>query len=533
MMDYTYELRQRDYLLEITRAMTSRLDLPSLLQLILDSAAEMLGAQAALIAVRQKDSTFRVQASYGVSTGAIPLFAPLLRDIPIVGHRAQVAGWQIPDLQARLRRVSREAGIPLRHIVALPMVLEDQLTGVIYIFRMTSVAFSAGDIGVLQTFADQAAIAVHNASLYQEVLADKQRLDALIQNSADGIMILGSDCRVEVFNKALAHMTGVSAGEAIGQPCARVLQLKGAQGEDLCGRHCAMVDAYGGLDGAAEPAGGHPFYLEGDFERPDGSRVSVGLTHSLLFDADGRLQNMIVDVHDITRFREAEELQSTFISIISHELKTPVALIKGYADTLMREDAEWDRSTVREGLAIIEEESDRLEALIDNLLDASRIQAGALKLEPSDLALPRLVERVVEKFRTQTHVHQFEVNFPMDFPLVYADEERVSQVLYNLLANAIKYSPKGGTIRVGGWAGKEDAVVYVADQGIGIPEDQQEHVFERFYRVDSGLRRRTQGAGLGLYLSRSIVEASGGRIWMESKEGHGTTMYFSMPRLAD
>jgi len=138
----------------------------------------------------------------------------------------------------------------------------------------------------------------------------------------------------------------------------------------------------------------------------------------------------------------------------------------------------------------------------------------------------------VNRLRTQTSVHRFELAFPPDFPPVFADEERISQVLYNLLNNAVKYSPRGGTIRVGGQALDREVLVYVSDEGIGIPKEEQDHLFQRFYRVDSGLRRQTPGVGLGLYLSRAIIEAHGGRIWVESEAGKGATFYFTLPRIA-
>ena len=135
---------------------------------------------------------------------------------------------------------------------------------------------------------------------------------------------------------------------------------------------------------------GQPLMAEGTLARPGGSRVAVSITYSPLYDEEGRLAQVIANVVDITRFREAEEMKSTFVSVISHELKTPVALIKGYANTLARDDATWDAATLREGLQVIGEESDRLNALINNLLDASRIQAGAFKLEQGDVLLPKL-----------------------------------------------------------------------------------------------------------------------------------------------
>ena len=333
-------------------------------------------------------------------------------------------------------------------------------------------------------------------------------------------MILDAERRIQVINRALCAMTGWPAEDAIGRPCYQVFSLQNAQGFDLCQAGGPPVDL---------PQEGS-LYVEGDLERPGGTRITVGVTYTPLYDDKGRLVNIIANVHDISRYREAEEMKSTFISAISHELKTPVSLIKGYAGTLRRDDANWDKETVRESLAVIEEESDRLNMLINNLLDASRIQAGVLKLELGDLNLPKLATKVVEGFRVQSPKHQFQLDFPDDFPMVLADEERIREVLSNLLSNAVKYSPDGGTVRVGGWAGDANVTVYVADQGIGIPPAEQDRLFQRFYRVNSGLRRKTQGAGLGLFLCKAIVEAHGGRIWVRSEEGKGTTFFFTLPR---
>jgi signal transduction histidine kinase len=246
----------------------------------------------------------------------------------------------------------------------------------------------------------------------------------------------------------------------------------------------------------------------------------------------------VVNVHDITRFREEEEIKSTFTSIISHELKTPVALIKGYAQTLARPDATWDAETARQSLQVIEEEADRLEALINNLLDASRIQASGLRLDYGDVNLVRLAQRVADGYQLQTANHHLELDFPTDLPLVWGDEERLRQVMTNLVSNAIKYSPKGGIVRIGGWVEDDESarpsvkrrvVIYVADQGIGIPVQELPLVFDRFYRVDSTLRRGTAGSGLGLYLTKTIVEAHGGQIWARSEPNKGTTFFFALP----
>jgi signal transduction histidine kinase len=249
-----------------------------------------------------------------------------------------------------------------------------------------------------------------------------------------------------------------------------------------------------------------------------------------LYDSEGKLARIILNVADITRFRQAEELKSTFVSVVSHELKTPVALIKGYAETLRREDADWDRETMQDSLTVITEEADHLTHLIDSLLEASRIQAGGLKLEPTDVHLPRLAEKVAEGFRTQTDLHTFELDFPTDLAPVWGDPERLREVLSNLVSNAVKYSPNGGKVWIGGRIDQTGATVYVADEGIGIPAEEQNHIFDRFHRVESGLHRSTEGTGLGLYLVKAIVEAHGGRVWVESAPGRGSIFIFTLPR---
>jgi signal transduction histidine kinase len=263
--------------------------------------------------------------------------------------------------------------------------------------------------------------------------------------------------------------------------------------------------------------------------RRGGPPLTVGVTATPLYDEEGNLARVILNVVDITRFRQAEELKSTFVSVVSHELKTPVALIKGYAETLRREDADWDRQTMQESLAVIAEESDHLTHLIDSLLEASRIQAGGLKLEPTDVHLPRLAEKVVDGFRTQTKIHTFDLDFPPEFPPVWGDPERLREVLSNLVSNAVKYSPEGGAVWVGGRVDGAGVTVYVADQGIGIPAEEQDRIFDRFHRVETGLRRSTEGTGLGLYLVKAIIEAHGGQVWVESAPGRGSIFMFTLP----
>jgi signal transduction histidine kinase len=270
-------------------------------------------------------------------------------------------------------------------------------------------------------------------------------------------------------------------------------------------------------------------YVEGDLERPNLTPLPVGITYAPLLSTEGVLINVIATVRDITRFREAEELKSTFISVISHELKTPVALIKGYVGTLRREDAIWEREVVQDSLAVIEDEADRLTELIENLLDATRLQTGTLSLNRSDVSMERTAERVADRFRTQVTRHSIVVRFPPEFPVILGDENRLEQVFYNLLSNALKYSPKGGEISITGQVMPGQLVVCVSDEGPGIAPEDIPHIFDRFYR-SSDASRKTKGAGLGLFLARAVIEAHGGRIWADPKSGQGARICFSLPR---
>jgi len=512
-----FRVRQRDYLLEITRAITQELDLDAVLARILRHAADLLAGQAGLVALRGADGGWNVAAFHGIPQTLIRYLDPLLAEVP---DYEEAARFEIPEVNRLLQNLAQEATLGLLTGVGLPLIVQNRVLGVIFIFRNYQGVFSREDRQLLQSFADQAAIAVHNAQLYDQTSSQAQRLDAILDSVADGILILLPNRSIERCNPALERLFGRPSAQIIGSQHSQMVRWK-----EL---------SHGPTLEQAE-AGGWPLtptatlYVEGDLLRPDGSALAVGITYAPLLNQAGQLLNIIASVRDVSRFRQAEEMQSTFISVISHELKTPVALIKGYVGTLRREDVRWDSKVVQDSLAVIEEEADHLAELIENLLDASRLEAGALALNASDLSLPRLAERLVERFRTQTDKHQFTLDFPPGFPVILADEQRISQVLLNLLSNAVKYAPNGGQILIGGQVRPEHVVVCVQDQGAGIPRADVPHIFDRFYRAGE-TARSVKGAGLGLYLTRAILEAHGGSIWVDSHYTEGARICFSLPR---
>jgi len=238
---------------------------------------------------------------------------------------------------------------------------------------------------------------------------------------------------------------------------------------------------------------------------------------------------LLQEAAKVEALREVDRLKSELLSTVSHELRTPLASIKGYASSLLREDVVWDDETRREFLQIIDEESDRLSGLIEDLLQMSEIEAGVLRINKQPVRIGRLAQRVVKKLRLQSRDRTITVTGASDVPETMGDPRRLEQVLHNLVMNAIKYSPTGTQVSVRVEKQGNDVVVAVKDQGIGIAPEHLEHVFERFYRVDGALIRETGGSGLGLPICRGLVDAHGGKIWVESQIGQGSTFSFRIP----
>lgn len=512
-----FRIRQRDYLLEIGRAITQELNLDTLLARILHISAEMLAGQAGLIALRNEQGGWSVAASHGIPPVFLDYLNPVLAGIP---DSQDPAHFELPKINSLLQQITRTASLGLLGGVGLPLIVHSEVIGMIFMFRNYSARFSANDEALLQSFADQAAIAVRNAQLYTQIRHEKQRMDTLLDSVADGILILTSDLIVERSNPAFARLYGAQDERFLGKPHGEVIRWVRVQSGPTLEE--ATTDSWPLTPNAA-------LYTEGDLERPTLPPLPVGITYAPMLSPEGSLMNVIASVRDITRFREAEELKSTFISVISHELKTPVALIKGYVSTLRREDAAWKREVIQDSLEVIEDEADRLTELIENLLDATRLQTGTLTLNRSDVNLGRTAERVAARFRTQVSQHEIRVNFPDNFPVIFGDENRLEQVFYNLLSNSVKYSPAGGEIYITGQMHPDQVVVCISDQGPGIAAGDIPHVFDRFYR-STDASRTTKGAGLGLFLSRAVIEAHNGRIWVDPKPGQGARICFSLPR---
>ncbi len=244
---------------------------------------------------------------------------------------------------------------------------------------------------------------------------------------------------------------------------------------------------------------------------------------------DNVIEGAVFVFHDITELKRLEEIRKDFVANVSHELRTPISSIKGYAETLLDGKVD-DKDTVKEFLGIIYQDSNRLANLIDDLLDLSRIESGKMKMEFELLEILPIVKSCINILgkAAKDKSLSMKLDIPADLPKVPGDHKRLLQVFLNLLDNAIKYTPEGGSITISA-SGKEKMVqVDISDTGIGIPEKDLPRIFERFYRVDKARSRELGGTGLGLSIVKHIVQAHNGQVWVQSTLGHGSTFSFTI-----
>lgn len=234
----------------------------------------------------------------------------------------------------------------------------------------------------------------------------------------------------------------------------------------------------------------------------------------------------------IRETHESERLRAELMAILSHELRLPLTAIKGYTSALLIKDMDWGENKREEFLEQVVEECDNMEVMIQDILDSSIIDVNQLNLEMEPVRLQRLAHDITEEMQRRVTDHHLIVDIPSDFPIVDADPRWIRQVFRNILDNAVKYSPDGGLIVIRGEVRATQVVISISDQGIGISPEDLIPLFEKFFRVRSALQYHVAGTGLGLPIARAVVEAHGGRIWVESKVGHGTTVFFSLPKAA-
>ena len=513
----------------LTQELTRPLDLDELFGVIHRELATILRAEAFFFALFHEASQTvevvrQVESGVELAGGSFPVGSGLTSQV-ISSRRSQlIRRWSENGPPVHVQYASQTPGLPESAILA-PLVYGEHVLGVLAVYSYQPDSFDRNDLLALEVVATQTAMAVANLRHSDRPDVQTQRqiseLEAILASMADALLIVDAAGRIIRLNHAARQLLSLNdASIILGQPLDREHWGNWPLGaQEVAETLAPMVEALQRGEVIAD--------TEVDLEGP-GRRI-LSFTGTPLRDAFGTFSGSVLIVRDVTGRREVEDLKDEVLSIASHDLRVPVAVIKAQAQLLRRliDHKKADIGAIDEGLGSIVGQTDHLSRLLTLLLDLSRIEAGRLELAPAPMDLRLLISRTIKGMQATTRRHVLQLRAPQQVRGNW-DEHRLQEVLENLLANAVKYSPKGGTIGVQVRAGKRSVTVRVNDQGIGLDLDEMPHVFERFYRAKG--TRALEGAGLGLYVCQAIVAAHGGRLWAESAgSGHGSTFSFTLP----
>ena len=489
------------------RLLTSELDPAAVLDEVVQQASALVNADAAAFRIVEGDELL-VTAAEG-NGAETALESRSLATDRLSGDVVQ-SGMPVALADAgsdeRLRLLDPMLAAGHCAFLGVPVgAAEGAVAGVLAVYAEQPREWREEEIEALQAVAASTSAALSNAELYQRVALERERSVAILANIADGIVAVDRGGHVVLWNAAAERITGVPAQVAFGRAPADFLQRS--------------LEA---PDGAA-PGNRLVPVMRGREE------VWLSVTEAVMRDPLGGVAGRIFAFRDISGDRLVEQVKSDFVSTVSHELRTPLTSIYGFAETLLRQDVVFGEEERQTFLRYIASESQRLTTIVDTLLNVARLDTGDLQVNLAETDVREVVGQVLDTVRVDNG-HKVVVELP-DEPLpARADAEKLRQVVAILVDNAIRYSPDGGTIRVGAAVRDDTLELSITDEGIGIPQADQEQIFRKFYRgADAEMRVGAGGTGLGLFIARGLVTAMGGRIWVASREGEGSVFSFELP----
>jgi PAS domain S-box-containing protein len=505
---YESERRSRAIAQQLARTGTllaSELDPEVILEEIVKQAPELVAADSASINLIEGDELV-VSAAHGPEAeAALGSRASVVGELAgeVVQSRGPVAHGDVDRLLAAADPIL-EAGH--RAFLAAPLVgAEGVVQGVLAVYAREPRSWREEELEAIAALAGTASAFLSNAELYQRAVLERERSVAILGNVADGIVAVDRDGHVVLWNAAAEQITGVAASEAHGRAPSEVLQRS--------------LDP----DETSEEGRGLIQIQRG------GEEIWLSVSEAVMRDPAGAVAGRIYAFRDVSADRLVEQLKSGFVSTVSHELRAPLTSIYGFAETLLREDVGFSDEERRTFLGYVATEAQRLTGIVDALLSVARLEAGDLQVQLAPTDLRDVVTDVVSTAQREVaNGRRFVIDVPEEPLDASADREKVRQILANLVDNAVKFSPQGGTVTVAARKTADAVQVRVVDEGSGVPHGEQERIFRKFYRADVA-GSYTGGTGLGLFIARGLASAMGGRLWMDSEADHGASFVFELP----
>ncbi len=531
--DRLLELRA---LQEAAKALATTLRTEETLELVVETLARATGSSHCAVALidRESASAAREGAALAGALLADGSREAALFRVPLAEEPATLTAFG----GARPFRVEAGAagrlGLRLgrQPYLVTALVSRGQPIGAIYVAEQASEAPRPGASPSLNTseqlltsFAYFAATAVENARLYQDAYEKRRELEAVLAGLGDGVVVADTDLSLILMNPVARDILGLESEPPGGIPLRPYLSAP-AFAELLAGTLESGQEQIRELEMPAPVRNVTPGAL------PRAVRT-YGALASPVLDASGEVSGVVAVLRDVTAQKEVERMKSNFLSVVSHELRTPLHSIKGFVEIILMGKTGPVSELQEDFLKTVRTQTIVLQRMIDDLLEFSRMEAGRIKLNLEEVDLSALAHGVASKLAplAQEASLTLYMDFPRDLPAIDADRVRLDQVLTNLVENAIKFTPPHGEVTIGAQRIEDRVRLTVHDTGIGIPPDEQEKVFDRFYQVDRGEKRAYRGTGLGLSICRHIVERHSGRIWVESEgiAGHGSSFHVELP----
>ena len=521
--------RELSALLTIAETATQSLDTEKILRDTLDKSVEILGLDVGDIRILD-DGTgdLVVRVARGLNSPEfyavrIPLDSPQ----PIVGkvvfqtRQPYISTDVRKDPIFKTRTLEREGVVSAAFV---PILSKTRVLGQITIGSRKFHKFSKRELDLLMAFGSQLGAALENAQLYDEVNKSKAYIENLVENAGDAIVSTDMEDRILTWNRGAEVIFGYGKKEIIGEHLSILLPRERFH-------ELAEMRAKVQISGALRD-------IEVQSQRKDEVLIYLSLSVSPIIDVEGKVIGFLRVAKDITekkryerRLKELDRMKSDFVSNVSHELRTPLTAIKGSVDNMLDGLTGDLNEKQTRYLTRIKSNTDRLARLINDLLDLSRIEAG-INLKSTNLSLETVAREVVDSLRpvAAEKAIALEIKRPQLSLNAWADPDRISQVLMNLLGNAIKFTPTNGKVTVAiEKNGAEWVKVSVSDSGPGIPSEEANRIFDKFYQVTQAEQQKVMGTGLGLSIAKALVEMHGGKIWIESEPGRGSTFLFTLP----